>query len=162
MSQAKIYHVAAMSENRVIGINNRLPWKYDSDMKHFKNLTSGSTIIMGRKTFESIGKPLINRKNFVVSKSMSVLSENVSYFDSIEKAIEAVTTPKGYIIGGESIYRQSMDLVDGIYLTVIYKPFRGDAYYPDIPGCFRERFREKLQDFPKIEVVTYDNTNKKM
>src|SRR3989338_8757032 len=102
----KLYHVVAMAKNRVIGKDNKLPWHFSSDLKHFKQLTTGSTVIMGRKTFESIGKPLPGRENFVLSKSgwrktnsalAGVLYGGVRVFDSLETAVKSVEPPNAYI-----------------------------------------------------------------
>ena len=165
-----LYHVVAMADGRVIGKDNKLPWHFSSDLKHFKKLTSGSTVIMGRKTFESIGKLLPNRQNFVLSKSgwrkttaaaAEVLYGGLRIFDSVDSAIKSVTTPDAYIIGGAEIFNQTMDRIDGIYLTRIYARFDGDTFYPELPAHFKEKSREKLQDNPAIEVIYYENTNRK-
>ena len=132
----KLYHVVAMAKNRVIGKDNRLPWHFSSDLKHFKKLTAGSTVIMGRKTFESIGKPLPERENFVISRTLSRQENHLRYFPSIDAAIAAVTTDKAFIIGGANIYEQTLDKVQGIYLTKIDAAYEGDVYYPEIPGAF--------------------------
>src|SRR3989338_3436503 len=126
------YHVVAMAENRVIGKDNRLPWHFLSDLKHFKQLTMGNTILIGRKTFESIGKPLPGRENFVLSRKKTG-DGNVKFFGSFEDALKNVSTPNCYIIGGASLYQQSMALVDGIYLTKIHAHYKGYTFYPEIP-----------------------------
>jgi dihydrofolate reductase len=153
----KLYHVVAMAHNRVIGKDNKLPWHFSEDLKHFKQLTTGSTVIMGRKTFESIGKPLPNRQNFVVSRTKTEPSENPRFFGSIQEAVKSVKTEKAFIIGGANLYAQTLELADGIYLTTIDADFDGDAFYPELPGCFKEKNRQKLQDQPGIEVVFYEN-----
>jgi len=145
-----------MAKNRVIGKNNGLPWHFSSDLKHFKQLTTGNTVLMGRKTFESIGKPLPNRESFVLSKSKHQDKEHLKFFDSITSAIQQIPTQQGYIIGGETLYQQTLDGVDGIYLTLIDAEYEGDAYYPEIPPYFKEKSRKKLQDNPKIEVIFYE------
>ena len=152
-----IFHVVAMARNRVIGKNNKLPWHFSSDLKHFKELTTGSTVIMGRKTFESIGKPLPNRENFVLSRTQSGSpAPHLYFFNSIETALKNVQTENAFIIGGADLYGQTIDLVDGIYLTRIDADYDGDAHYPEIPECFDEVEIEKIQDDPKIEVVFYE------
>ncbi|MBI3999372.1 MAG: dihydrofolate reductase [Candidatus Omnitrophica bacterium] len=154
------YHVVAMAENRVIGKDNRLPWHFSSDLKHFKQLTMGNTILIGRKTFESIGKPLPGRENFVLSRKKTG-DGNVKFFGSFEDALKNVSTPNCYIIGGASLYQQSMTLVDGIYLTQIHAYYEGDTFYPEIPPHFKEKSKETLQENPKIEVIFYENTKKR-
>ena len=154
----KIYHAAAMARRRIIGKDNKLPWHFSCDLKYFKQLTSGSTVIMGRKTFESIGKPLPERQNFVLSRDGKVLHEGVRCFSSFGEAVKNVATPNAFIIGGGDLYRQTMDKVDGIYLTCIDEDYEGDTYYPEIPTAFREVNRQRLQDDPKIEVVFYERS----
>lgn len=158
----KIYHVVAVADGGVIGKNNKLPWHFSSDLKHFKALTMGSTVLMGRKTFEAIGKPLPERENLVLSRSKTAGSVSVQFFTSVENALRHVKTKDCYIIGGESLYRQTMDRVDGIYLTKIHGEYEGDAYYPEIPKFFKERSKKILQENPKIEVIFYENTTKKI
>jgi dihydrofolate reductase len=156
----KLYHVVAMARHRVIGKENKLPWHFSADLKHFKQLTTGSTVIMGRKTFESIGKRLPNRQNFVVSRTKTGRVENLVFFSSIEEAMRNVQTDKAFIIGGADLYTQTIDSIDGIFLTTIDADFGGDAFYPELPDYFKEKSREKLQDQPKIEAVFYENLRK--
>ncbi|MBI3307433.1 MAG: dihydrofolate reductase [Candidatus Omnitrophica bacterium] len=176
----KLYHVVAMAKNRVIGKDNKLPWHFSSDLKHFKQLTTGSTVIMGRKTFESIGKPLAGRENIVLSRNSGIAlsalpprndndaviaserseRSNLIFCTSLEEALKKVRTFQAYIIGGGKIYQQTMDKVDGIYLTVIDQDFEGDAFYPEIPAYFKEKSKTFLQENPKIEVLFYANTKK--
>lgn len=154
----KLYHVVAMANNRVIGKGNRMPWHFSSDMKHFKALTMGSTVIMGRRTFESIGKRLPGRPNFILSRSQKSEEGEVRFFSSFERALRHVRTPKAFIIGGAQIFRETLDRVDGIYLTQIEGSYDGDAFYPEIPSYFKEISRNPLQEHPKIEVIVYRNT----
>ncbi|MBI3312694.1 MAG: dihydrofolate reductase [Candidatus Omnitrophica bacterium] len=156
----KLYHVVAMAKNRVIGKDNKLPWHFSSDMKHFKQLTTGSTVIMGRKTFESIGKPLPGRENIVLSTTPRKNSPDLQFAASLEEALKNVRTFQAYIIGGENLYRQTMDKVDGIYLTNIEGDYEGDAFYPEMPSYFKEKSKTLLQENPKIEVIFYANTKK--
>ena len=153
-----LYHVVAMAENRVIGRENRLPWHFSSDLKHFKALTTGSTLLMGRKTFASLGgKPLPNRHNFVLSRSAAPPPVGtLRFFGSLATALAAVLTEHCYIIGGADLFRQTIDRVDGIYLTLIHASYDGDVYYPEIPSSFREKTRHTLQDHPKLEVIFYE------
>lgn len=145
-----IYHVVAMSLNRVIGKNNQLPWHFPADLKHFKSLTTGQTVIMGRKTFDSIGKPLPNRENFVISRTPRENKEHLSFFSSIEEAIRSVKTADGFIIGGADIYAQTMNQIDGIYLTQIYQNYEGDAFYPEISNEFSIASESRIQEEPVI------------
>lgn len=166
----ELYHVVARAANGVIGKDNQLPWHFPSDMKHFKDLTTGQTVIMGRKTYESIPekfRPLPNRENIVLSHSGSSRADlfgkqpALRYFSSIETALQNIKTAKAFIIGGASIYQQTLNFVDGIYLTFIHKDYDGDAFYPDLPADFVEESRCRIQDEPLIEVIFYRNQNKK-
>ena len=157
----ELYHIVAVAEDNVIGKDNRLPWHFSSDLKHFKKLTMGNTIIMGRKTFESIGKPLPGRDNFVLSKSQTAGDSRFRFFNSFEGALKAAKTQKVFIVGGASLYKQTVPLVDGIYMTRIFARYEGDTFYPEIPSYFEEKSKEKLQEDPKIEVIFYENARKK-
>lgn len=122
-----------MSSNRVIGVNNTLPWHLSEDLKHFKSLTTGHTIIMGRKTYESIGRPLPNRRNIVISRNMEASYEGVEVVHSIENAFSISRNDNEvFVIGGSNIYQQALSLVDHLYITEIKKSFSGDAYFPEI------------------------------
>jgi dihydrofolate reductase len=122
-----------MSSNRVIGVNNTLPWHLSEDLKHFKSLTTGHTIIMGRKTYESIGRPLPNRRNIVISRDMKASYEGTEVVHSIEDAFSISRNDNEvFVIGGSNIYEQALSLVDNLYITEIKKSFSGDAYFPEI------------------------------
>lgn len=154
----KLYHVVAMANGRVIGRQNRLPWHFSADLRHFKQLTLGSTVIMGRRTFESIGKPLPERRNFVLSRSAKSAAGpgGPEFFDSLERALGEAATEKCFIIGGAELYRETLGRADGIYMTRIHADYDGDAFYPDVPESFRELDRRVLQDAPKLEVIYYE------
>jgi len=152
----KLFHIVAMSRNRVIGKDNKLPWHFSSDLKYFKARTLGSTVIMGRKTYESIGKPLPGRENFVLTRHPKRSEGSLHFFSSIDEAIKNVKTEQAFIIGGAAIYGQTLDKIDGIYLTQIDADYQGDAHYSEIPVNFQEKTRELLQDNPKIEVISYE------
>ncbi|MBI4372216.1 MAG: dihydrofolate reductase [Candidatus Omnitrophica bacterium] len=170
----KLYHIVAYAkETRVIGKNGKLPWHFPEDLKHFKSLTMGNTLIMGRKTFEAIGKVLPGRDNFVLTRQkrgqamkpkhhmpVPFSHENLKFFDSLQDALTQARTEKVFIIGGAEIFRQTMDLVDGIYLTRIHEDYEGDTFYPEIPSSFKEKTKEILQENPLIEVIFYENTKK--
>ena len=149
----KLYHVVAMARNRVIGRDNKLPWHFKSDLQNFKKLTLGQTVVMGRKTFESIGRPLPGRENFVLSRSRKEGAEGVRFFGSLDEALKAVRTEKCFIIGGAELYRQTLGRVDGIYLTRIEAAYEGDAFYPEIPPQYREVSTTRLQDDPPLDFV---------
>lgn len=121
-----------MSANRVIGINNTIPWKLPEDLKYFKKLTLGKSIIMGRKTFESIGRALPSRENIVLTQQQTYQVQGVKVAHSLKEAIELAENPEIFIIGGAEIYKQSLPLVETVYLTLIEKNFDGDAYFPKL------------------------------
>lgn len=139
----RVYHIVAVSGDAfsgqgIIGKDNQLPWpKNSQDMKFFKETTTGATVIMGRKTFESIGRPLPNRTNFVLSRSQWK-ADGITVFNSIQDAIAQAPTEKVFIIGGAKIYEQTIQDVEGIYLTPIKGSYEGDAKYPKIPTSFQK------------------------
>ena len=123
--------IAAMANNRVIGLNNQMPWHLPADLQHFKKITLGKPIIMGRKTFESIGKPLPGRKNIIISRQNNLMLEGCTVCDSIETAIEAAMDAEEIIImGGANIYQQTLPMADRMYLTFIDLDSDGDAFFP--------------------------------
>ncbi len=133
----KISLIAAMSENRVIGKENKLPWHISADLKRFKSLTSGHPIIMGRKTYDSIGRPLPNRTNIVVTRDKDLKIEGVTVVHSLDEAVQfAKIQPGGkemFIIGGAQIFQEGIKLAHKLYLTIIHKTIEGDVYFPDFP-----------------------------
>ena len=130
---SKLSIIVAMSSNRAIGVNNTLPWHLSEDLKHFKSLTTGHTIIMGRKTYESIGRPLPNRRNIVVSRNLNTFYDGVEIVHSLEDAFSISSNDEEvFIIGGSNIYEQSLNLVEYLYITEIAKAFEGDAFFPEI------------------------------
>ena len=126
--------IVAKASNNVIGAKNDLIWHLPNDLKHFKNLTSGHPIIMGRKTFESLGRPLPNRTNIVITRDKNWQGENVEKEFSLEKAIESAKKINEdiYIIGGGNIYKQAMEFADVLYITEVHHEFEGDTYFPEI------------------------------
>lgn len=120
--------IAAIGRNNVIGKDNSLPWRMPADMKHFVALTAGKTVIMGRKTFESIGKPLKERKNIILSRA-EYHAAGCVVVSSIEDAIKE-SSNEAVVIGGASVYRQFLPRAQKMYLTLIDNDFEGDAYFP--------------------------------
>lgn len=130
--------VAAMANNRVIGRDGQLPWHLPGDLKFFKNLTSGGTILMGRKTYESIGRPLPKRRNLVLSRS-NFDAPGIEVFSSVEAVREALGPGETvYVIGGAEIYRLTMDLWTEVYLTRVKRTVEGDTFLPP----FEDRFAD--------------------
>ncbi len=128
--------IAACSTNRVIGVDNDLPWHVPADMRFFMRTTKGHHVIMGRKTFESLGVPLKNRTNIVVTRDPFFIASGVLVTHSISEALDLVRDGEEsevFVIGGGEIYKQSMDLADKIYLTEIDTIIEeGDAFFPEI------------------------------
>src|SRR5688500_18799105 len=130
-----ISFLLAASENNVIGKDNKLPWHLPSDLKYFKNLTWGMPVVMGRKTFESFGKPLSGRRNIVISRNNEWKAEGVEIANSIEKAValaQQSAVNEIFIIGGGEIFKTFLPKAERIYLTRIHHSFDGDAFFPEI------------------------------
>jgi len=130
-----ISFIVAASENNVIGKDNKLPWCLPTDMKYFKNVTWGMPVIMGRKSFESLGKALKGRTNIVVTKNKEWKAEDVRVASSIDLAITfaAQTDAKEiFVIGGAEIFRSALPSADRIYLTLVHGNFDGDAFFPEL------------------------------
>ncbi|RZA04168.1 MAG: dihydrofolate reductase [Proteobacteria bacterium] len=127
--------IVAMSDNRVIGIENRLPWNIPEDLKRFKKITSGHPIVMGRKTFESIGRPLPNRTNIVVTRNKDYRAEGVAVCGSLGEALEWAARAAGseeiFVIGGGELFKEALPKADRIYLTEVKWPYEGDAFFPE-------------------------------
>ena len=127
----KISIIAAMTDNLLIGADNKLIWDLPADMQHFRNLTLGKPIIMGRKTYESIGRPLPGRINIVISRNKTLHYPGCEIYDSLNKALEAVQDAEEVmIIGGAEIYAQALPLADFMFLTFVHHKFQGDTYFP--------------------------------
>ncbi len=124
--------IAAMGNGRVIGINNQLPWKLPADMKFFRSTTMGKPILMGRKTYESIGKPLPGRTNIIITRNSNFHAEGCIVSHSIEEALQqAKASEEVMVIGGASLYRQILPLAQRFYLTKVHADFEGDSYFPE-------------------------------
>ena len=129
-----ISFIVAVSENNVIGKDNKLPWHLPSDMKYFKNKTWAMPVVMGRKTFEALGKPLDGRTNFVITRKTDWKPAGVEIVHSIDQAIVEATkldAKEIFIIGGAEIFTAALPLADRIYLTLIHHNFEGDAFFPE-------------------------------
>ncbi len=153
----RISLVVAVSENNVIGQEGNLPWRLSADLKKFKKLTTGHRILMGRKTYESIGRPLPNRRNVVITRNPDYLVEGVEIFSSLEKALEVARSQNEseiFIIGGGEIYRQCLDYADRIYLSRVKVVLEGDTFFPELD---LEEWQEiEKQEFKADEKNDYD------
>lgn len=123
--------IVATSKNKVIGDSNNLIWYLPADLKRFKELTTGNPIVMGRKTYESIGRPLPNRRNIIITRDFKYDVEGCEVVNSLEEAL-MICNNNCFIIGGGEIYKQSMSIADQIYLTLVHEDFEGDTEFPEI------------------------------
>jgi len=125
--------ITAMDENRLIGKENGLPWKLPADLQFFKKVTMSKPIIMGRKTFESIGRPLPGRRNIIITRDQSFRADGCEVVFSPESAVDAVSNvDEAMVIGGANIYQQLIPSADRLYLTKVAGEFDGDAWFPEI------------------------------
>ncbi len=137
--------IVAMSQNRVIGNKNQLPWKLPEDLKKFREITSGHPIVMGRKTFESIGRVLPHRENVIISRQAGYHVQGARVVQSLEQAIDYYQHKEEelFIIGGSEIYRLAFPRIERLYLTLIHQDMDGDTFFPDFKlSEFREISRE--------------------
>lgn len=150
--------VAAVSKNNVIGVKGKLPWKIPGDMKRFRDLTMGRTMIMGRKAYDEIGKPLPGRKTILVSRSQKVTAENCVTVSSLEEAYELAKNEEEVMVaGGGEIFRQTLPRADRIYLTVIDKEFEGDVFFPEFSEeDFEKVYEERIEDTIPYTFYTYE------
>ncbi len=148
--------VVAMGEKNEIGFDNQLLWHLPKDLKHFKEITSGHPVIMGRKTYESIGKPLPNRTNIVVSRKTDWFEEGILIVGSIKEAVKFAKKidEEIFIIGGGKIYEQTMDIVDRIELTLVKAELKADTYFPKIDAKIWKKTNETCHE--KDEKNQYD------
>ncbi len=137
-----------MARNRVIGANGKLPWHLPSDLKRFKALTMGHHIVMGRKTFESIGRILPGRTSVVISRNPGFRFDGVLVADSLKRALElAGGDSEAFVIGGEQVFREALNVADRILLTEIDRDFEGDVLFPPLEAAqWMESAREDLYD----------------
>lgn len=129
----KISLIVAMATNRAIGLNNEMPWHLSADLKKFKQITMGAPILMGRKTYESIGRPLLGRTNIIISRNSDYQQPGCLVFNNIEQAIASCQQYEEiFVIGGATFYEAMIELADKLYLTEIKKEFDADTFFPVI------------------------------
>lgn len=145
--------IVAVAKNGVIGGDNKLLWHISDDLKRFKAITSGHGIIMGRKTFESLGRVLPNRRNVVISRNVNYVASGAEVAGSLEEAIKLfLPTDETFIIGGGEIYKQAITSADKIYITEVEQEYKGDTYFPEIDkNIWRETLRESHDGFSFVE-----------
>ncbi|CAM3719068.1 Dihydrofolate reductase type 3 [Vibrio aerogenes CECT 7868] len=146
--------IAAMANNRVIGKKNQMPWHLPADFAWFKQCTMGKPVVMGRKTFESIGRPLPGRRNIVISRNDSFASNGIEVAGSLEQALSLVQDAEEVmIIGGGSLYREALEQASKLYLTYIHADIDGDTVFPETGANWVETHR---QEYAKDEKNAYD------
>jgi dihydrofolate reductase len=144
--------IAAMAENRVIGKNSKMPWKLPSDRKRFHEITRGHYVIMGRKTFESIGHPLPERKNIVLTRQRNYEAAGCTVAHDLDSAFAACRgADEVFVCGGGEVFQETISQADKIYLTIVHAVVVGDTRFPDIPGVFEEIARKEV-----LESISYD------
>lgn len=150
----KLSIIVATDKKRGIGINNQLPWHLPEDLAHFKNTTSGHPIIMGRKTYDSIGRPLPKRRNIVISRNSEWNQNGVEIVHSIEQALALLNEEQAFVIGGAQIYQQALPLAERLIVTEIQAEYACDAFFPSIdPQVWEESSR---QSFISSNNLAYD------
>jgi dihydrofolate reductase len=143
--------IAVIGKNRELGKDNNLIWNLRGDLKRFRAITNGHPVIMGRKTYQSIGRPLVNRTNFVITRDPLFKAEGITVVPSLDVAIEKAKSPPGaeeiFVIGGGSVYAQAIDKADRLYLTIVDATAPGaDTFFPDY-----SRFTKVIEEIPQEE-----------
>lgn len=151
----RLIAVAAMASNRVIGKNGKLPWRLPADLDFFKRLTTGYPVIMGRKTFESIGRPLPKRRNIIISTTLKIAPSGTDLVASIDalRLPSINLSGKAFVIGGAQIYAALMPQIDEIYLSYIFEDHQGDATLPEFETSFD--LKEVIKKYDDFEVRHY-------
>jgi dihydrofolate reductase len=146
--------IVVMTRNRVIGKNNQIPWRLQGEQRWFKEVTMGHSILMGRKTFESIGKPLPGRRNLVVTRTGNFAGVDlVRDLQSFDPALYEADGKEIYVIGGAEIYGALLDRCDTIYVTVVKQEYAGDAYFPEFESQFE--ISETIRETPEFDIFCY-------
>lgn len=149
----KISLIVAMASNRAIGLNGQMPWHLSADLKRFKQITMGAPILMGRKTFEAIGKPLPGRENIVISRNTDYQQAGCLVFGDIETALQhCANRDEVFVIGGATLYEALLPRAHYLYLTEINKNFAGDTFFPEIDyRHWREVAREVIDSDQSVD-----------
>ena len=149
----KLSLIVAMATNRTIGINNQMPWHLSADLKKFKKITMGHSIIMGRKTFESIGRPLPGRENIIISRNPQYQQQGCLVFDNLDSAIQnCAESDEIFVIGGATLYETTLARADRLYITEIQQAFDGDTWFPKINHeQWREIARKEINDDNSVD-----------
>ena len=149
----KLSLIVAMATNRTIGINKKMPWHLSADLKKFKKITMGHPIIMGRKTFESIGRPLPGRQNIIISRDPHYQQQGCLVFNDLDSALQNCTEiDEVFVIGGATLYEATLARADRLYITEIQQAFDGDTWFPEIKQeQWREVAREDIDNDSSVE-----------
>jgi dihydrofolate reductase len=160
MKAPRLSLIVAMARNRVIGINNTLPWHLPEDLKHFRNLTMGHHIIMGRKTYDSIGRPLPGRTTVIVTRDPGYAMAGCLVAHSLDEAVKlSEGDDEAFFVGGTSLYEQALPLAERLYITEIQADYQGDAHFPEFDGAhWRETARQRQVTAAGLayDFVTYE------
>ncbi|NOS89893.1 MAG: dihydrofolate reductase [Methylococcaceae bacterium] len=149
----KISLIVAMAHNRVIGLNNQMPWHLSADLKNFKKITLGSPILMGRKTFESIGRPLPGRTNIIISRNLAYQQPGCLIANNLENALQIAcqNADEVFVIGGAELYKSLLPVANTLYMTLIHQDFTGDTWFPAWDNhSWTEVQREDINDDPQV------------
>lgn len=148
--------IAAYSENKVIGNNGMIPWKIAGEQNRFKKLTTGNVVIMGRRSFDEIGKPLPDRTTIVISKTKKYEFDNCFTCASLQEALKLAGNKKVYIAGGAGLYKEAIDIVERMYITLIEKEVEGDTFFPDFnEKKFHKEIDETFEGEIPYKYLTY-------
>lgn len=149
--------IVAVAENGVIGRDNALPWHISEDLRYFKQVTTGKTVIMGRKTYQSIGRPLPNRTNIVVTRDPAFRAEGVIIASGLDDALAKAGGSEAVVIGGSSLFQETLPRADRFYLTEIHRAYEGDVHFPDWDrGPWREVKRQDVAGDPDISFLVFE------
>lgn len=149
--------IAAMAENRVIGNKRMIPWNIPSDMKRFREITMGHSIVLGRITYESIGYPLAGRRNIVLTRQQGYQARGAAVVHSLEQAFSVCKgEDEVFVCGGGTVFDETIGLADRIYLSIVHGSYEGDTFFPRVPECFSEISREEIKDTPPYSFIRYE------
>lgn len=155
---ARLAMVVAIGDDGAIGKDGKVPWRIPEDLKHFKNVTMGHAIIMGRKTWDEVGKPLPGRRNLVISRQLGLALEGAEVFGTLEDAIAAARTtdPEPHVIGGSTIYAAAMPLATRIYLTEVHRRVAADTFFPPFDRSAWREIERRRAETEGVEFVTLE------
>jgi dihydrofolate reductase len=149
--------IVAAAENGVIGRDNALPWHISEDLRYFKQVTGGKTVIMGRKTFQSIGRPLPNRTNIVITRNPDFRADGILVASSLDDALARAGDGEAIVIGGSSLFLEALPRADRFYLTEIHRAYDGDVRFPEWDrASWRETSRRRVEGDPDISFVVLE------